>query len=83
MREIDVMIQHIPHRWMLDALDYCYYRSTDTFERGESFTVSMPDIHIPVDSFMKEVKQLSPTDMDFYEAFIYLHSFICYNNKWI
>ena len=76
MREIDVMIQHIPHRWMLDALDYCYYRSTDTFERGESFTVSMPDIHIPVDSFMKEVKQLSPTDMDFYEAFIYLHSFI-------
>ena len=76
MREIDVMIQHIPHRWMLDALDYCYYRSTDTFERGESFTLSMPDIRIPVDSFMKQVKQLSPTDMDFYEAFIYLHSFI-------
>ena len=76
MREIDVMIQHIPHRWMLDALDYCYYRSTDTFERGESFTLSIPDVHIPVDFFMKEVKQLSPTDMDFYEAFIYLHSFI-------
>lgn len=76
MREIDVMIQHIPHRWMLDALDYCYYRSTGTFERGESFTLSIPDVHIPVDFFMKEVKQLSPTDMDFYEAFIYLHSFI-------
>lgn len=76
MREIDVMIQHIPHRWMIDALDYCYYRSTDTFERGESFTLSMPDVHIPVDSFMNQVKQLSPTDMDFYEAFIYLHSFI-------
>ena len=76
MREIDVMIQHIPHRWMLDALDYCYYRSTDTFERGGSFTLSMPDIHIPVDSFMKQVKQFTPTDMDFYEAFIYLHSFI-------
>lgn len=76
MHEIDVMIQHIPHRWMLDALDYCYYRTTNTFERGESFTLSMPDIHIPVDSFMKQIKQLTPTDMDFYEAFIYLHSFI-------
>ena len=76
MHEIDVMIQHIPHRWMLDALDYCYYRTTDTFERGDSFTLSMPDIHIPVDSFMKQIKQLTPTDMDFYEAFIYLHSFI-------
>ena len=76
MWEIDVMIQHIPHRWMLNALDYCYYRSTDTFERGESFTLSMPDVHTPVDSFMKQVKQFSPTDMDFYEAFIYLHSFI-------
>lgn len=61
---------------MLDALDYCYYRTTDTFERGDSFTLSMPDIHIPVDSFMKQIKQLTPTDMDFYEAFIYLHSFI-------
>ncbi|MBR5069176.1 MAG: hypothetical protein IKX25_07210 [Bacteroidales bacterium] len=76
MREIDVMIQQIPHRWMIDALDYCYYRSTDTFEKGESFSLSMPDVHIPVDSFMKQVKQLSSTDMDFYEAFIYLHSFI-------
>jgi hypothetical protein len=76
MQEIDLMIQDIPRRWMLDALDYCYCRSTDTFVRGDSVTLNIPDVRIPVDSFMKQVKQLSPTDMDFYEAFIYFHSII-------
>lgn len=81
MQEIDAMAQSIPQRWVTDVIDYCYYRSDDSFERGESFNLMMPDIRIPVGLFVQMVKRFSNTVKTFYEAFIYFHIYAYIEQK--
>lgn len=75
MQEIDVMAQSMPQRWATDVIDYCYYRGDDSFERGESFHLMMPDIRIPKEILLQQAQQLSSSVKNFYEAFIYFHTF--------
>lgn len=81
MREIDTIYLKEPQRWMSDAIDYCYYRATDSFERGESMTMLIPDVHMSVDLFMREVKSYNAPVNNFFEAFIWLHSLIYIRQK--
>lgn len=74
MQKIDEIVLSIPHRWALDAIDYCYYREGDLFEKGKSFNWMMPDIRISTEMFIQQVQQMSKTVKTFYEAFIYLHT---------
>lgn len=75
MTEVDGMVRDMPQRWMIDSMDYCYYRSTDSFERGESFTMMLPDIRIPKRVFMSQIDSMGIKAADFYEGFIYFHTF--------
>ncbi len=76
MHKIDDLFQRIPHRWQIDAIDYCYHRATDTFERGISVSMLLPDIRVPVASFVDMVKGLRAPISDFFDAFIWLHSWV-------
>ena len=62
-------------RWIIDALDYCYYQSNDTFERGSSLTMALPEIRMPKELFVLQVKNLTSTIDNFYDAFIYFHTY--------
>ena len=75
MQEIDIMAQSMPQRWAIDVIDYCYYRRDDSFERGESFNLMMPDIRMPKEFLLQQAQQLSSSVKNFYEAFIYFHTF--------
>ena len=77
MQKIDALIQEMPQRWILDALDYCYNKSTDSFERGEILMPLMPEIRYSIEMFKDFVKRFTTLVLDFYEAFIYVHSY-CY-----
>lgn len=81
MAEIDGIVQLMPQRWMLDVVDYCYYKTDDSFEKGESFTLMQPDIPMLVESFVEEVQKMSTTVTDFFDAFIYLHTLIYVQQK--
>jgi len=74
MKEIDGMVISKPQRWVFDALDYCYYRTTDSFERGELATLLLPDVRTPVTSFVNIVQKTKAPISDFYDAFIWMHS---------
>lgn len=74
MQEIDSMVLSLPPRWAMDVVDYCYYRSDDSFERGWLFMMALPDVRIPTDVFLKIVNQMSANVETFYEAFIYFHT---------
>ena len=81
MGDIDAMIQSMPNRWITDVIDYCYYRRDDSFERGESLNLMMPDIRMPVKFFLQQVQQLSSSVTSFYEAFVYLHTYTYIEQK--
>ncbi len=70
---IDELVQRIPPRWQIDSLDYCYYRATDTFERGQSLTMFLPDIRIPVHLYVDMIKKMRAPISDFFDAFIWSH----------
>ena len=76
MRRIDEIYLRKPQRWMTDAADYCYYRSTDSFERGESMAMLIPDARTSVSIFIDKVKEFDAPVDDFFDAFIWLHSWI-------
>lgn len=76
MHSIDDIYLRKPQRWMTDALDYCYYRSVDSFERGESVAVIIPDVRTSVSIFINYVKSLNAPIHDFFDAFIWLHSWL-------
>lgn len=75
MGRIDRLVHGMPKRWIIDALDYCYYKSTDSFERGSSLTMALPEIKLPKAMFMSQVKNLTSTAETFYDAFIYFHTY--------
>ena len=75
MGRIDRLVHGMPKRWIIDALDYCYYKSTDSFERGSSLTMALPEIRLPKAMFMSQVKNLISTAETFYDAFIYFHAY--------
>lgn len=75
MGRIDRLVHGMPKRWIIDALDYCYYKSNDSFERGESLTMALPEIRLPKAMFMTQVKNLTSTAETFYDAFIYFHTY--------
>lgn len=81
MAEIDGIMKLKPQRWMLDVVDYCYYKTDDCFEKGESFTFMHPDIPMLVAPFVEEVQKMSTTVKGFYDAFIYLHTWIYVQQK--
>ena len=74
MREIDSLVLSLPPRWEMDVVDYCYYRSDNSFERGWSLMMALPDVRIPTDVFLKTMNQMSANVETFYEAFIYCHT---------
>lgn len=76
MGSIDEIILKNPQRWMIDALDYCYYRSSDSFERGQSMTMMLPDVRVPIAGFLSYAESLKAPISDFYDAFIWVHSWI-------
>jgi hypothetical protein len=75
MSDIDEICRELPQRWVIDVMDYCYYRSTDSFERGKFSTLMMPDIRANVGQFVEQTRQLNSSLNDFYDCFIYLHAF--------
>ena len=75
LKDIDDIVKEIPQRWIIDAMDYCYYRSDDRFERGQSFTMQMPSIRFPKSFLMEQAKQLNKTLDSFYDCFIYFHTY--------
>lgn len=81
MSDIDEMIQSMPHRWTIDVIDYCYYKKDDSFEKGESLNLMMPDFRIPVEMFVHQIQQLSTTVSSFFEAFIYFHAYAYIEQK--
>ena len=81
MAEIDSIVKLMPQRWMIDVVDYCYYRKEDNFEKGESFTFIQPDIPMSVDAFVKQVQKISITVRGFYDAFVYLHTWTYVQQK--
>lgn len=81
MAEIDGIVQLMPQRWMLDVVDYCYYKTDVSFDKGESFTFMQPDIPMLVAPFVEEVQKMSTTVKDLYDAFIYLHTCIYVQQK--
>ena len=81
MREIDTIYLKTPQRWMSDALDYCYYRATDSFERGQSVTMLVPAARTSSAVFINNVKALNAPIHDFFDAFIWLHSWIYIRQK--
>lgn len=74
--EIDNSVRKMQQNRIFDNLDYCYYRSSDSFERAEGYAVIMPTNRFPVDHFMTMAKQMSLPIKDFYDGFIYLHAFL-------
>lgn len=81
MTEIDGIVELMPQRWMLDVVDYCYYKTDDSFEKGESFTYMQPDIPMLVAPFVEEAKKMFTTVKDLYDAFIYLHTWVYVQQK--
>lgn len=75
MGRIDRLVHEMPKRWIIDALDYCYYKSTEYFDRGVSLTMALPEIRLPKAMFMSQVKNLTSTAETFYDAFIYFHTY--------
>ncbi len=75
MGRIDSLFHRMSKRWIIDALDYCYYQSNDTFERGSSLTMALPEIRMPKELFVLQVKNLTSTIDNFYDAFIYFHTY--------
>ena len=65
MEKIDSIVSKLPHKRMLDELDYCYYKSSDCFERAEGYTLILPENRFPVDFLMNQVKQMSLPTNDF------------------
>lgn len=65
MKEIDEIYLRKPQRWMSDALDYCYYRSTDSFERGQTMAMLIPDARTSVKVFMDRLKAFNAPVKDF------------------
>ena len=76
MKEIDTIYLKKPQHWMSDALDYSYYRYTDSFERGESMAMLIPDVRMPVDLFIEKTKSFKAPVHSFFDAFIWTHSWI-------
>lgn len=76
MKRIDEIYLRKPQRWMSDAVDYCYYRTTDSFERGQSGAMIIPDARISVSRFIDYVKALHAPVEGFFDAFIWIHSWI-------
>lgn len=76
MKEIDTIYLKKPQHWMSDALDYSYYRSTDSFERGESMAMLIPDVRMPIDLFIEKTKSFKAPVHNFFDAFIWTHSWI-------
>lgn len=76
MNEIDDMVMSRPRQWVIDAVDYTYYRSTDSFERGQLFTIAMPEIRYPKSILDGIVKGMRGPVSDFFEAFVWIHSLI-------
>lgn len=81
MCTIDEIYLRKPQRWMTDAVDYCYYRSTDSFERGESMAMLIPDARVSVSLFIDKVKEYNAPVYNFFDAFIWLHSWIYIQQK--
>lgn len=81
MHKIDSLFLSLPKRWTIDAVDYCYYRSDDSFERGLTLMMTLPDVKIPAASFIGLVKRMPANVETFYEAFIYFHTYIYIEQK--
>ena len=76
LTEIDKLVMTNSHRWVFDCVDYCYYKSIDSFERGSLVSPIFPDVRLPVSVFIDFVKTSNVPISDFYHAFIWLHSII-------
>ena len=79
MNDIDEICGEIPQRWAIDVMDYCYYRSTDSFERGKFSALMMPDIRVPIEQFIEQVRVLNSSLKDFYDCFVYFHTYAYLN----
>lgn len=76
MTAIDEFVMKMPNRWMIDSIDYCYYRSSDCFERGELLLVALPDVKYTKPVFMNMARKINPSLKDLYDAFIWVHSWL-------
>lgn len=81
IRIIDGLVMRNVQRWVIDGLDYCYYRSTDSFERGSLISMRMPDVRASIYDFMKVPMESKAPIKDFYDAFIWMHSMLYFLQK--
>ena len=81
LKTIDESVMKNPRRWLFDSLDYCYYRSTDSFERGSLISLILPEIRTKVSAFMDLAKISKAPISDFYDAFIWMHSMMYFMQK--
>ena len=78
---IDDLVMRNVQRWLIDGIDYSYYRSTDSFERGSLISMKLPDVHSSVERFMKLPKSSKAPIKDFFDAFIWMHSMFYFLQK--
>lgn len=78
LKIIDELVMRNVQRWLFDSLDYCYFRSTDSFERGSLISMMLPDVDVraSINDFMKLPMESQAPIKDFYDAFIWMHSMI-------
>ena len=81
MREINEIYIYRPQRWICDAIDYCYYRTTDSFERGQIMAMIIPDARTSVSGFINMVKESGALVSDFWDSFVWMHSWIYIQQK--
>lgn len=78
---IDELVMRNVQRWLIDGIDYSYYRSTDSFERGSLISMKLPDVHSSVERFMELPKSSKAPIKDFFDAFIWMHSMFYFLQK--
>lgn len=78
---IDDLVMRNVQRWLIDGIDYSYYRSTDSFERGSLISMKLPDVHSSVERFMELPKSSKAPIKDFFDAFIWMHSMFYFLQK--
>jgi len=81
LKIVDDLVMRNAQRWLFDSLDYCYLRSTDSFERGSLISMRLPDIRASIHDFMKLPIESKAPIKDFYDAFIWIHSMIYFLQK--
>lgn len=78
---IDDLVMRNVQRWLIGGIDYSYYRSTDSFERGSLISMKLPDVHSSVERFMELPKNSKAPIKDFFDAFIWMHSMFYFLQK--